>query len=361
MQQSNDEQIYRYSNVPLEYGVIYVFSNLYTPQDMLDDYRQVLVNECANSRFFERVAIELTYCDLPPTIVALRFNSGNIGKKHIVSCRVCGDITIDRTLISCFVKNLFDFSDTSDGDVVIDENQVLSPAERAIMRDAIESPDLNAKNSKVRAAAEQAVVTIPENRLDYQDVDVELEKQEQLQREFLQVTGKMVANYVVTTHNDPQILLEGAFELSDKFVLHPKVISPIVIDSDLNVVLPGYGHTKVKMSPLSKTLYILFLNHPEGIELRNIPDYRDQLQEIYDIIMPGRDPQASDDHIDNLVDPLNGTLNQQLSRIKRLFKAIIIDDSTARNYYISGRRGTPYAITLSPTLISLPAILKLEP
>ena len=37
----------------------------------------------------------------------------------------------------------------------------------------------------------------------------------------------------------------------------------------------------VKLAPLDKALYLLFLRHPEGINFSYLPDYREELMEIY--------------------------------------------------------------------------------
>ena len=74
--------------------------------------------------------------------------------------------------------------------------------------------------------------------------------------------------------------------------------------------------------------------------------------------MPGRDIDAGQDIIDNVVNPLSGTLLQNLSRIKRFFKTIIMDDELAANYYITGRRGEAYSISLPRDLVRLPRIFE---
>ena len=40
----------------------------------------------------------------------------------------------------------------------------------------------------------------------------------------------------------------------------------------------GKKRTEVCMEPLVKAVYLLFLNHPEGIVFKNLPDYRRELK-----------------------------------------------------------------------------------
>ena len=43
-------------------------------------------------------------------------------------------------------------------------------------------------------------------------------------------------------------------------------LSRLLITSDYRFLLPDYGNKEVEMSPIHKALYLLFLNHPDGIE-----------------------------------------------------------------------------------------------
>jgi len=64
--------------------------------------------------------------------------------------------------------------------------------------------------------------------------------------------------------------------------------------------------------------------------------------------------------IDNLLNPLNNTLNEYISKIKRCFKVVILNDKLAHNYRISGKRGGIYRIPLESNLVFLPKILTVE-
>ena len=81
---------------------------------------------------------------------------------------------------------------------------------------------------------------------------------------------------------------------------------------------------------------------------------------IYSLVMPGRNDAKAQQTIDNLCDPMNDTLNQYISKIKRCFALTIIDNEVASKYCISGQRGEPYKIGLDPSLITLPAAITLK-
>ena len=72
--------------------------------------------------------------------------------------------------------------------------------------------------------------------------------------------------------------------------------------------------------------------------------------------MPSRDDETIDTVMENVLNSLSGTLVQNLSRIKRFFKTIILDDEVARNYYIQGKRGETYSISLPRDLVILPKV-----
>lgn len=48
----------------------------------------------------------------------------------------------------------------------------------------------------------------------------------------------------------------------------------LVVTEDYKVVLVDGVDSEVKMEPLVKAVYLLFLSHPEGIVLKCLPDYR---------------------------------------------------------------------------------------
>ena len=49
-------------------------------------------------------------------------------------------------------------------------------------------------------------------------------------------------------------------------------LSRLVITKDHRILLPDYNDIEVKMEPLVKAVYFLFLNHPEGIVVKELTD-----------------------------------------------------------------------------------------
>lgn len=114
-------------------------------------------------------------------------------------------------------------------------------------------------------------------------------------------------------------------------------LSRLLITSDYRFLLPDYGNKEVEMSPIHKALYLLFLNHPDGIESKHLSDHRDELLSIYMRVSSWLDIDKVHDVVDRLVDPLDNAFNEKCSRIKTAFAAIM-DDYSAAYYAISGHK-----------------------
>ena len=117
------------------------------------------------------------------------------------------------------------------------------------------------------------------------------------------------------------------------------------------IFLPDYNNLEIKMHPLSKAIYLLYLRHPEGIMFSYLPDYREELLHLYELIS-GRDNREDiRKSIDDVTDPTRNSINEKCSRIKQAFLREF-DDSIARNYYITGERGEAKKILLPRDMVT---------
>ena len=105
------------------------------------------------------------------------------------------------------------------------------------------------------------------------------------------------------------------------------------------------GYQEVKMSPLDKAVYLLFLRHPEGINFSYLPDYRDELMEIYKKLMNYRTTAAMLRSVEDVTDPTQNSINEKCARIRRAFVETF-GSYNAEPYCISGVRGEAKRITL---------------
>jgi hypothetical protein len=107
---------------------------------------------------------------------------------------------------------------------------------------------------------------------------------------------------------------------------------------------------EIKMTPMAKSVYFLFLRHPEGIAFKDLPDYRNELREIYHSVSCYDDKDRMEQSINDVTDPTKNTINENASRIRKAFVSQF-DNRLAENYYITGGRGEAKRITLPRQLV----------
>ena len=133
--------------------------------------------------------------------------------------------------------------------------------------------------------------------------------------------------------------------------IHPDDrLSRLVITKDFRLLLPDYNHMEIKIEPLAKAVYLLFLNHPEGIIFKDLPSYRNELAEIYRKLRPGGLTDRALQSIEDVTNPLLNSINEKCARIRGAFVGQF-DDHIARHYYIDGRRGEAKKISLPRDLV----------
>ena len=112
-------------------------------------------------------------------------------------------------------------------------------------------------------------------------------------------------------------------------------LSRLVVTKDYRIILADYDNREVELTPVHKAVYLLFLAHPEGIEFKKLRDYRDELARYYMATARQMDKETIMESVDMLVDPLNNSINEKCSRIKKVFMDMM-DEYTASYYIISG-------------------------
>lgn len=100
-------------------------------------------------------------------------------------------------------------------------------------------------------------------------------------------------------------------------------LSRLVITSDYRFLLPDIGNVEVDLQPVHKAVYLLFLNHPEGIEFKHLSEYKDELRQWYRKTSKMMDLEKIEESVDHLTNPLDNAINEKCSRIKRAFLGIL--------------------------------------
>ncbi len=126
-------------------------------------------------------------------------------------------------------------------------------------------------------------------------------------------------------------------------------LSKLRITKDGTILLADY-QKEVKMEPIVKAVYLLFLNHPEGIAFKYLPDYRKELTDLYQKIKPFGLTERAIRSIEDVTNPLLNSINEKCSRIRAAFLSEV-DPSLLEQYIITGKGGEVKKILLSRDLV----------
>jgi hypothetical protein len=155
--------------------------------------------------------------------------------------------------------------------------------------------------------------------------------------------SQLVRELVAAGRNDLLLCAIGVSVLEELRIEAAKSrLSRLLVTKDYRIILVDYGNKEVEMTPVHKAVYLLFLNHPEGIEFKKLCEYRNELLGYYMATAKLMDKQTIAESVDMLVDPLNNSINEKCSRIKSIFLNIM-DQYTANYYIISGHTQKHFA------------------
>ena len=134
-------------------------------------------------------------------------------------------------------------------------------------------------------------------------------------------------------------------------LIHPdNRLSRLVITKDWRILLPDYNNMEIKMEPLVKAVYLLFLRHPEGIAFKQLPDYREELTRIYYQLKPSGLTDRAIQSIEDVTNPMLNSINEKCARIRAAFVGQF-DDYMAKSYYVDGQRGEAKKIALPRNMV----------
>lgn len=137
-----------------------------------------------------------------------------------------------------------------------------------------------------------------------------------------------------------------------KKYIYPEVkLSSLEITFDYRILLPDYN-IEIEMAPLPKAVYLLFLNHPEGISFKCLGEYKEELAKFYSAVTNRVIEESINKSITDICNPISNSINEKCARIREAFIKKITDD-IAVNYYVTGKAGSPKRIQLPNNLITL--------
>lgn len=109
-------------------------------------------------------------------------------------------------------------------------------------------------------------------------------------------------------------------------------VSRILVDEDNNILLPYFDNLEVKLSHLTKVVYLLFYNNPKGIYISELWKYKEDLKTLYTNISNQLDFDKMMISIEDLVSPNSKSIYTHISRIKSAFYKLM--DKQYADYYI---------------------------
>lgn len=125
----------------------------------------------------------------------------------------------------------------------------------------------------------------------------------------------------------------------------------LFIDRHHRIFLTDYGNKEIKLEPIQKVVFFLFLRHPDGIFFKELADYKDEMVAIYKEISGRDDPDAIEHTIDRLTDPFDNSINEKCARIKNAFVKEFREE-VAKWYFIDGSKGERRMIKLPRELVT---------
>lgn len=159
-----------------------------------------------------------------------------------------------------------------------------------------------------------------------------------------------------------QELLAAATPALEKIRLQSKFLqqrfaeaeaSRLYIDEKGVLHFENYQQLSCRLAPVEKALYLFFLLHPEGTRLNELSDYKQEILDIY-LCIRNQDISTASEVVKNLVNPLNNSINEKISRINAKLEQLLCLPGRYEHYQITHSNGT-YAIPLNPEKIRLHA------
>lgn len=128
------------------------------------------------------------------------------------------------------------------------------------------------------------------------------------------------------------ILKKMLDEYSDKIVFDK--YKPIVITDDKRILISQFNDLEVEFNALTKAVYILFCQNPNGINIKELSKHKIEILVLYTEISRLLDFNLIMSNIEELISSESKAIYTHISRIKSTFYKIM-DQKYANNYIIT--------------------------
>jgi hypothetical protein len=134
-----------------------------------------------------------------------------------------------------------------------------------------------------------------------------------------------------------QMLFKGRFVINKK----PPLLK--IEGRTKKFIFPDFGNLEIALTPLEKTVYLFFMNHPDGIKLNTLFEYKEELFYIYSSLSNSDNNDIMKKRIDDLIDPLSNSTSEKISRIKKKFYEAL-GEEIGKIFCITGENAEPKRI-----------------
>lgn len=119
----------------------------------------------------------------------------------------------------------------------------------------------------------------------------------------------------------------------------------IRVTKDYRILLPDRFDTEIRLRPLVKTVFLLFLRHPEGIRFGDLRDYRSELLDLYRGITRRAGGPEIEESIDRLIDPRDNSIHEKAANLAAALSKYFPPERM-HAYTLTGKAGAPKRIRL---------------
>ena len=146
-----------------------------------------------------------------------------------------------------------------------------------------------------------------------------------------------------------RLRLMGVSASTSEAMPRPMTVEPVELYIDRHYIIRMGAHDgpSLPLRPLVKALFILFLQHPEGILLKQRDRYRQELEAIYAVICPNSAIEDIRARVGRLVNLQDNSFSEKASVLNARLEELL-PNGTAQDYKIQGYNGHPRRIPINP-------------
>lgn len=124
----------------------------------------------------------------------------------------------------------------------------------------------------------------------------------------------------------------------------------LVVSKDYRIFLGSRRGKEIRMRPMTKAVFLLFLRHPEGIDFRHVRQYKTELESIYGRLSRQGTREEVSRCVARVLEEGSRELSVAASRAGESLSGVI-DREFLPAYLISGERGGLKRILLDRKLV----------